>query len=129
VSPNAGGCGVSANENSCAHHMTWSPNKLWRSNSIFNLWEKGSAKVCVNSKCWPMKKSDESAHPQHQTFIHLWFTLINFSLRIIEKRRNAETHISFYPYSWWFYYLSLCSFGCWVLGLGEGREGDVVCSV
>jgi hypothetical protein len=31
-------CGVSANENSCAHHATWSPNKLWRSNSIFNLW-------------------------------------------------------------------------------------------
>jgi hypothetical protein len=26
-----GSCGVSANENSCAHHVTWSPNKLWRS--------------------------------------------------------------------------------------------------
>jgi hypothetical protein len=41
MSPNAGeegGCGVSANENSCAHHVTWSPNKLWGSNSIFNLW-------------------------------------------------------------------------------------------
>jgi hypothetical protein len=38
MSPNAGGggCGA-ANENSCAHHVTWSPNKLWRSNSIFNL--------------------------------------------------------------------------------------------
>ncbi len=37
--PNAGGgsCGASANENSCTHHLTWSPNKLWRSNSIFNL--------------------------------------------------------------------------------------------
>jgi hypothetical protein len=33
-----GGCGVSANEYSCAHHVTWSPNKLWRSTSIFNLW-------------------------------------------------------------------------------------------
>jgi hypothetical protein len=33
-----GECGVSANEYSCAHHVTlWSPNKLWRSNSIFNL--------------------------------------------------------------------------------------------
>jgi hypothetical protein len=31
------GFGVSANEYSCAHHVTWSPNKLWRSNSIFNL--------------------------------------------------------------------------------------------
>jgi hypothetical protein len=30
-------CGVSANEYSCAHHVTWSPNKLWRSTSIFNL--------------------------------------------------------------------------------------------
>jgi hypothetical protein len=40
-SPNAGGggdCGVSANEYSCTHHVTWSPNKLWRSNSIVNLW-------------------------------------------------------------------------------------------
>ncbi len=33
-----GTCGVSANDYSCAHHVTWSPNKLWRSNSIFNLW-------------------------------------------------------------------------------------------
>jgi hypothetical protein len=32
-----GGCGVSANEYSCAHQVTWSPNKLWRSISIFNL--------------------------------------------------------------------------------------------
>ena len=32
------GCGVSANKNSCTHHVTWSPNKLGRSNSIFNLW-------------------------------------------------------------------------------------------
>ncbi len=41
MSPNAGGrggggWGVSANENSCAQHVTWSPNKLWRSNST--LW-------------------------------------------------------------------------------------------
>ncbi len=32
------GCGVSANENGCAHHVTWCPNKLRRSNSLFNLW-------------------------------------------------------------------------------------------
>jgi hypothetical protein len=32
-----GSFGVSANEHSCAHHVTWSPNKLWRSASIFNL--------------------------------------------------------------------------------------------
>ncbi len=35
-----GGCGVSASENSCAHHVTWSPNKLWGSNYIFNLWRQ-----------------------------------------------------------------------------------------
>ncbi len=35
-----GSCGVSANEYSCAHHVTWSPNKLWRSSSIFNLWQR-----------------------------------------------------------------------------------------
>ncbi len=33
-------CRVLANEYSCAHHVTWSPNKLWRSTSIFNLWYK-----------------------------------------------------------------------------------------
>ncbi len=33
-----GSCGVSANEYSFAHHVTWSTNKLWRSTSIFNLW-------------------------------------------------------------------------------------------
>ncbi len=41
TSPKCGGrgkfWGVSANEYSCAHHVTWSPNKLWRSTSIFNL--------------------------------------------------------------------------------------------
>ncbi len=25
-----GCCGVSANDYSCAHHVTWSPNKLWK---------------------------------------------------------------------------------------------------
>jgi hypothetical protein len=35
-----GGGGRVANEYSCAHHVTLSPNKLWRSTSIFNLWPK-----------------------------------------------------------------------------------------
>ncbi len=35
-----GYCGASANEYICANHVTWSPNKLWRSNYIFNLWLK-----------------------------------------------------------------------------------------
>jgi hypothetical protein len=25
------------NEYSCVHYVTWSPNKLWKSNTIFNL--------------------------------------------------------------------------------------------
>ncbi len=44
-SPNAegwGDCGVSANEYSCAHRVTWSPNKLRRSKSIFNIWMHAS---------------------------------------------------------------------------------------
>jgi hypothetical protein len=32
-----GSCGVSANELSYVHHVTRRPNKLWKSNSIFNL--------------------------------------------------------------------------------------------
>jgi hypothetical protein len=44
MSPNGGrgggacglACGVAANENSCAHHVTWNPKKLWRSNSMFS---------------------------------------------------------------------------------------------
>jgi hypothetical protein len=53
MSPNAGGgeggCGVSANENSCAHHVTWSPNKLWRSNSIFKLCEHRNDWECFST--------------------------------------------------------------------------------
>jgi hypothetical protein len=33
-----GSCGVSANDYSCAQHVTWSPNKLWSSTAIFNLY-------------------------------------------------------------------------------------------
>jgi hypothetical protein len=40
-----GSCGVSANEYSCAHHVTWSPYKLWRSTSIFNLCLQHSGQV------------------------------------------------------------------------------------
>jgi hypothetical protein len=32
-----GSCGILANEYSCVHHVTWSPNKLWRTTSIFSL--------------------------------------------------------------------------------------------
>ncbi len=47
TSPNEGGCGVGivhgfsamSTAVQCAHHVTWSPNKLWRSNFMFNLWQ------------------------------------------------------------------------------------------
>ncbi len=31
-------CGGRGGLRDCAYHVTWSPNKLWRSNSMFNLW-------------------------------------------------------------------------------------------
>jgi hypothetical protein len=37
-----GSCGVSANEYSCAHHVTWSPNKLWRSTPYLTLCRRPS---------------------------------------------------------------------------------------
>ncbi len=51
------GVSLSANEYSCSHHVIWSPNKLWRSTSIFNLcpgqflggWHKKARKK--NSSC------------------------------------------------------------------------------
>jgi hypothetical protein len=48
-----GGGEVSANEYSCAHHVTWRPNKLWRSTSIFNLWSsslQGEQKFLFESR-------------------------------------------------------------------------------
>jgi hypothetical protein len=50
-----GGCGVSANEYSCAHHVTWSPNKLWRSTSIFNL--------CLYHRSWNFHHRTDHAPP------------------------------------------------------------------
>ncbi len=32
------GSQFAAKKYSCSHYMTWSPNKFWRSTSIFNLW-------------------------------------------------------------------------------------------
>ncbi len=65
TSPNAGGLGVrgiSANEYSCAHHVTWSPNKLWRSTSIFHLWNNPNWKLCLaaesGEEVW--EKNEES---------------------------------------------------------------------
>jgi hypothetical protein len=40
-----GSCGVSDNKYSCVHHVTWSPNKLLRSTSLFNLCPQGTLTV------------------------------------------------------------------------------------
>jgi hypothetical protein len=47
-----GRCRVSADEYSCAHHVTWSPNKLWSSNSIFNLWDNVLKSKYLNPGLW-----------------------------------------------------------------------------
>jgi hypothetical protein len=41
-----GSCGASANEYSRSQHVTWSPKKLFRSTSIFNLCLTGA--ICIN---------------------------------------------------------------------------------
>ncbi len=40
IAGDRGGCGVSANEYSCAHHVTWGPSKLWRSTPPYLTYER-----------------------------------------------------------------------------------------
>ncbi len=54
-----GGCGVSANEYSCAHHVTWSPNKIWRSSFIFNVWPIATLKKYTWRKGTTFTYTDE----------------------------------------------------------------------
>ncbi len=68
-----GSCGVSANEYSCAHHVTWRPNKLRRSSYIFNLWSmhlSGSDHLCslVTSNKPCTVKVPHIAKTQNRTF-------------------------------------------------------------
>ncbi len=42
MSPNAGGGGKLRGLTQWVQLYKWSPNKLWRSNSIFNLWARGN---------------------------------------------------------------------------------------
>jgi hypothetical protein len=67
-------CGFLANEYSCAHHVTWSPNKLWRSNSIFYL--------CFNERnvCFP------------DTVARWAIFLLHISFYISSKRSLPNTH-------------------------------------
>ncbi len=68
-----GSCGVSASENSCAHHMTWSPNKLRRSTSIFNLnWNPATPPppriwALIRGRYWSAKIDDISLFPPGST--------------------------------------------------------------
>jgi len=58
------GCGVSANEYNCAHHVTLSPNKLWRTNSIFNLCPSPSARSPLWQVVIAMGKDSEHTMPR-----------------------------------------------------------------
>jgi hypothetical protein len=64
-----GSCGVSANEYNSAHHVTWSSNKLWRSNSIFNLCLRSTSHVPTSphthrlTQCPHTSPSPTQTHP------------------------------------------------------------------
>jgi hypothetical protein len=72
-----GSCGVPANEYSCAHHVTWSPNKLWRSTSIFNLWVPVSATCAAFLHPFALCKSPGTRYPLHLSFFLLPFSLFS----------------------------------------------------
>jgi hypothetical protein len=78
-----GSCRVSANEYSCAHRVTWSPNKLWRSTSIFNLWsghigqgqgdivhgtENAKGRIVLEQIFVEISVGDTSWHPSEQKY-------------------------------------------------------------
>jgi hypothetical protein len=62
-------CGVSSNEYSSAHHLTWRPNKLWRSTSIFNLC---SVDCSYLWKTWQRQMSKDDPHVLLFVFKKLW---------------------------------------------------------
>jgi hypothetical protein len=74
-----GSCGVSANEYSCAHHVTWSPNKPWRSTSIFNLYAYSISHRLFQglfSAVWP---DDEYMYISYRKIL---FVSLNFNRNI-----------------------------------------------
>jgi hypothetical protein len=58
------GCGVSANEYSCPHHVTWSPDKLWRSTSIFIILPMDLVNSCLGG-CAEKAQAVEGSQRQH----------------------------------------------------------------
>ncbi len=89
-------CGVSANEYSCTHHVTWSPNKLWRSTSIFNLCSllfvimtiRGSAKQrrhCYTSFHHSSRLRAKNPPPTPRRFVSKCYNTINQLLFFINK--------------------------------------------
>ncbi len=98
-----GGCGVSANEYSCAHHVTWSPNKLWISISIFNLccrvgdvarflcspghvMEGPPLTTCQEDAGWSTKARPRPIPPLPYTPTWpIYFVLVVFTLRVMNE--------------------------------------------
>ncbi len=80
------GCGVSANENSCAHHVTWSPNELRRSNSIANLWLWASGQE-QQKKSWPAYSWEQccaiSSCPLWRHFPAIFYKFADFLLYFV----------------------------------------------
>ncbi len=108
------GCGASANEYSCAHQVTWSPNKLWRSTSILTYASTvGSAKVANNSfKNFPVIFVFEKTGLQYQNFnvwaelrnsvLHFWLTQIRLKiLKIAQKTNSKEDFCPFLGNTGW----------------------------
>ncbi len=80
---------ISANVYSCAHHVTWGPNKLWSSTSIFNLW----IYLYENNGVGP-----EARHPQDgKTSIHDGNTHLKPKTTILcfDRIRNKNTVFSY----------------------------------
>ncbi len=94
MNPNAGGgvsCGVSASEYSCAQ-CTWSPNKLGRSNSIFNLWFL-TLLTSLNKSLW-----------QKQLYFVVrarkgWWVLL-IEIWIVERYKLDQIKGSIYAWIW-----------------------------
>jgi hypothetical protein len=95
-----GRCGVSANEYTCAHHVTWSPNKLCRSTSIFNVWFSGGQ---TNAGHCERRETENHLHKGRSTQVqHIypcsgdststWKTYIP----VQEKIQAHEKHISLF---------------------------------
>ncbi len=94
-----GGLRGSTNENSCAHHVTWSQIKLWRPNSIFNLCtgtnsiaqinkEQRQSGIVILQECWDLAFFSRMTDP--------WLTFAYFQsgLRIRIRIESGFNRVS-----------------------------------